>query len=41
VQRINTKGGMPPPDADCNTAKVSTEVKSPYSADYYFYAPAK
>lgn len=41
VQRINTQGGMPPADADCNTSKLNTEVKSPYSADYYFYAPAK
>ncbi len=41
VQRINTQGGMPPPDADCNTSKLNAEVKSPYSADYYFYAPAK
>ena len=41
VQRINTQGGMPPPDADCTTSKLNAEVKSPYSADYYFYAPAK
>lgn len=41
VQRINTQGGMPPPDPDCNTSKLNTEVKNPYSADYYFYAPAK
>lgn len=41
VQRINTQGGMPPPDSDCNTSKLSTEFKSPYTADYYFYAPAK
>ena len=41
VQRINTQGGMPPTDSDCNTSKLNTEVKSPYSADYYFYAPAK
>ena len=41
VQRINTQGGMPPPDADCSASKLNTEVKSPYSGDYYFYAPAK
>jgi hypothetical protein len=41
VQRINTQGGMPPPDADCNPSKVNSEVKSPYSADYYFYGPAR
>jgi hypothetical protein len=41
VQRINTQGGLPPADGDCNTSTLKTEVKSPYSADYYFYAPAK
>ena len=41
VQRINTQGGMPPPDSDCSSSKLKAEVKSPYSADYYFYAPAK
>lgn len=41
VQRINTQGGMPPADSECTAAKANTEAKSPYSADYYFYAPAK
>lgn len=41
VQRINTQGGMPPPDSDCSTSKLKAEFRSPYSADYYFYAPAK
>ncbi len=41
VQRINTKGGQPPPAAECNAAKAASEVKSSYTADYYFYAPAK
>ena len=41
VQRIDTQGGMPPPDADCNASRLNAEVKSPYSADYYFFAPAK
>lgn len=41
VQRINTQGGMPPPDSDCNASKANMDVKIPYSADYYFYAPAK
>jgi len=41
VQRINTQGGMPPPDSDCNTSKLNSEVKSPYTADYYFYGPPK
>ena len=41
VQRLNTRGGMPPPDSDCTTSQLKTEVKIPYSADYYFYAPVK
>ncbi len=41
IQRINTKGGLPPPAADCNAAKQNVEAKSSYTADYYFYAPAK
>jgi hypothetical protein len=41
IQRIHTKGGQPPPAAECNTSKQNTEVKIPYTADYYFYAPAK
>ena len=41
IQRIHTKGGQPPPASDCNNSKEKAEVRSPYSADYYFYAPAK
>ena len=41
IQRINTKGGIAPAAADCTAAKLNAEVKSPYTADYYFYAPAK
>ncbi len=41
IQRINTKGGLPPPAADCNASKQNLEVKSSYTADYYFYAPAQ
>jgi|SRR5208283_2853918 len=41
IQRIHTKGGQPPPAADCNPSKQNTEAKSSYTADYYFYAPAK
>ena len=40
VQRVRTHGGMPPNDL-CDAAHVNTESKSSYSADYYFYAPAK
>jgi Protein of unknown function (DUF3455) len=41
IQRIHTKGGVPPSAADCNAAKQNLEVKSSYTADYYFYAPVK
>ncbi len=41
IQRINTRNGLPPPASDCNAAKQNSEAKSPYTADYYFYAPAK
>jgi hypothetical protein len=41
IQRIHTKGGQQPPAAGCNISKQNTEVKIPYTADYYFYAPAK
>jgi hypothetical protein len=41
IQRIHTKGGLPPPAADCTAAKQDVEVRSAYTADYYFYAPAK
>jgi hypothetical protein len=40
IQRVRTHGGMPPNDV-CDAAHVNTESKSGYSADYYFYAPAK
>ena len=38
IQRIHTKGGEPPAAA-CDAAKLGTEIKSAYTADYYFYAP--
>jgi hypothetical protein len=41
VQRIHTKGGQPPPATDCDASKVNTEAKSGYTADYYFYSPAR
>jgi Protein of unknown function (DUF3455) len=41
IQRIHTKGGLPPSASDCTSAKQNVEVKSAYTADYYFYAPAK
>jgi len=36
VQRLNTKGGKAPAEG-CIQAKVGTEVRIPYTADYYFY----
>src|SRR5271167_356463 len=41
IQRVHTKSGLPPPAAECNPAKQNVEVKSAYTADYYFYAPPK
>jgi len=38
VQRINTKGGKPAAASPCDASKDGTETKSPYSADYLFYA---
>ena len=40
IQRVHTHGGMPPNDV-CDATHVNTETKSSYTADYYFYAPAK
>jgi len=40
IQRIHTHRGLPPPAAQCNAARRDVEVRSPYSADYFFYAPA-
>lgn len=39
VQRINTKGGQPPPASQCSDSNSNAEMRTPYSADYYFYAP--
>ncbi|MGD0932388.1 MAG: DUF3455 domain-containing protein [Candidatus Korobacteraceae bacterium] len=39
IQRIHTNGGLPPPAAECDAAKQNVEVRSAYTADYYFYAP--
>jgi hypothetical protein len=40
VQRVRTHGGMAPAEG-CDAAHANAETKSSYSADYYFYAPAK
>ena len=39
IQRIHTQGGQPP--AGCDDAHRGSEIKVPYSADYYFYAPGR
>ena len=40
IQRVHTHGGQPPVEG-CDAAHHDAETKSSYSADYYFYAPAK
>lgn len=37
IQRVNTKGGKPPASG-CDADHLSQEFRSPYSADYNFYA---
>jgi hypothetical protein len=39
VQRVHTHGGKP--SDVCDTAHKDAETKSAYTADYYFFAPAK
>jgi hypothetical protein len=36
IQRLNTIGGLAPPDA-CDAAHADQRTRVPYSADYYFY----
>jgi hypothetical protein len=40
IQRVHTKGGQAP-SAGCDDSHRGGEVKVPYTADYYFFAPAK
>ncbi|MBZ5682046.1 MAG: DUF3455 domain-containing protein [Acidobacteriia bacterium] len=40
IQRVHTHGGKPPADG-CDESHKGAEAKSSYTADYYFYAPAK
>ena len=40
IQRVHTHGGMPGNDA-CDESHKGEETKSKYTADYYFFAPAK
>jgi hypothetical protein len=39
IQRIHTKGGQAPATG-CDDSHSGGEVKVPYTADYYFFAPA-
>jgi hypothetical protein len=40
IQRVHTHGGEPGNEA-CDEPHKGAETKSDYTADYYFYAPAK
>jgi hypothetical protein len=40
IQRVHTHGGKPGSDV-CDESHKDAETKSDYSADYYFFAPAK
>lgn len=40
IQRVHTHGGKASLEG-CDAAHVNAESKSSYTADYYFYAPAK
>jgi hypothetical protein len=40
IQRMHTHGGNPPLEG-CDESHRDAETKSSYTADYYFYAPAK
>jgi hypothetical protein len=40
IQRVHTHGGKPPADG-CDESHRDAETKSSYTADYYFFAPAK
>jgi hypothetical protein len=41
IQRVHTHGGKPGNDDICDEAHKDSEAKSKYTADYYFFAPAK
>lgn len=39
IQRLNTRGGLTPPAADCNAGTVGSTQSVPYSAIYHFFDP--
>jgi hypothetical protein len=40
IQRLHTTGGQAPPAEKCDPSKPGAETWIPYTADYYFFAPA-
>ena len=40
IQRVHTHGGKPGSDP-CDESHKDAESKTPYTADYYFFAPAR
>jgi hypothetical protein len=38
IQRLNTQGGKAPASG-CDASHLDQEIRVPYSADYFFYAP--
>jgi len=41
IQRIHTQGGLPPKANTCDASANGKESRNAYSAEYYFYAPAR
>lgn len=41
IQRIHTEGGLAPDANSCDASAEGKESRNPYSADYYFYRPAR
>ena len=41
IQRIHTQGGLAPNGNSCKASAKGKESRSKYSADYYFYGPAR
>ena len=41
IQRVHTHGGKPSGSDSCDESHKDAETKSDYTADYYFFAPAK
>jgi hypothetical protein len=41
IQRVHTHGGKPLASEVCDESHKDAESKSKYTADYYFFAPAK